>query len=132
MSATYLPDWENRLNETIAKWRSRPFRWDRDCGRWAAACVIAQTGNDPMHELRTQYRTKREAMKLLAKQPMADRLDGMFERVHPAFAQRGDIALTQEHCCGCVLGATALFYFVDGGMIEIPRSEWQAVWAVGR
>lgn len=127
-----LPDWENRLGATIAKWRPRPFRWDRDCARWVAACVIAQTGQDPIRDLRGQYRTKRDALKLLAKGALIERLDGLFPRVHPAMAQRGDIALVQESCLGCVTGGEALFYFAKEGMISIPRYEWSAVWAVGR
>ena len=130
--STLLPDWENRLSETVAEWRSRPFKWSRDCGRWAAACVIAQTGEDPIAELRGRYSTKREAMRLLAEKPMAERLDEIFPRVHPALAQRGDIALVQDSCLGCVTGGEALFYFAEGGMIGIPRAEWVAVWGVGR
>lgn len=125
-----LPNWGNRLAETVAEWRARPFRWDRDCGRWAAACVMAQTGEDPLADLRGQYRTKREALKLLAETPMAERLDGMFPQVHPAMAQRGDIALTQGLCLGCVMGGEALFYFEDG-MTMVPRGEWSGVWGVG-
>lgn len=127
-----LPNWENRLSETIAEWRVRPFRWDRDCARWVSACVIAQTGEDPLRDLRGLYRTKREALLLLAEKPMAERLDERFERVHPAFARRGDIALTQETCLGCVMGGEALFYFAEGGMTMVPRREWSGVWAVGR
>lgn len=127
-----LPDWEQRLSDTIKIWRTRPFRWDRDCGRWAAACVIAQTGEDPLAELRGQYSTKRAALKLLAEKSMYERLDGMFERVEPCFAQRGDIALVQDNCLGCVIGGEALFYFAEGGMTAVPRSDWSAAWKVGR
>ena len=127
-----LPDWENRLSETIAQWQDRPFRWDRDCARWMAAFVIAQTGEDPLADLRGQYSTKREALKLLAEKPMAERLDAVFPRVHPAFAQRGDIALVQESCLGCVLGEDALFFFAEGGMTTVPRAQWDGVWGVGR
>lgn len=127
-----LPDWEERLSDTIRTWRARPFRWDRDCGRWAAACVIAQTGEDPLAELRGQYSTKRQALKLLAEKSMSERLDTMFDRVHPCFAQRGDIALVQESCLGCVIGGEALFYFAGGGMVAVPRADWTAAWKVGR
>lgn len=125
-----VADWENRLAETIALWSGRPFKWSRDCGRWAAACVIATTGVDPIDDLRSEYRTKREALKVLAKKPMVERLDDLFPRVHPAFAMRGDIALTQDNCLGCVIGSEALFYF-EGGMTPIPKAEWQGVWGVG-
>ncbi len=129
---TRRPDWEIRLSATIADWRRRPFRWDSDCARWAAACVIAQTGVDPLAELRGRYRTKREALALLAEKPMVERLDDLFSPVHQAMARRGDIALTQDSCLGCVLGGEALFRSVEHGMTMVPRREWTRVWAVGR
>lgn len=128
---TRLADWDARLSATIMEWRERPFRWNRDCARWMAAFVIAQTGEDPLADLRGKYRTKRQALKLLAEQPMMERLDEVFPRIPAAFARRGDIALTQDSCLGCVVGGEALFFFEDG-MTTVPRSEWQAVWGVGR
>jgi hypothetical protein len=127
-----LPNWENRLAATVAEWRARPFRWDRDCARWAAACVIAQTGEDPLADLRGRYRTKREALQLLAEKPMRDRLDERLPRVHSAFAQRGDVALAQDSCLGVVMGGEALFFSAEGGMIALPRSAWSGAWGVGR
>ncbi len=128
---TRLPDWETRLGETVARWRTRPFRWDRDCARWLADCVIAQTGEDPLEDLRGQYRTKRGALRLLAEKPMAQRLDEKFPRVEPAFARRGDIALMQDSCLGLVLGGEAMAYGEDGRMTMFPRRDWQGVWSVG-
>lgn len=128
-----LPDWESRLAACVAEWRGRTIRWDRDrdCAHWMAAFVIAQTGVDPIADLRGQYRTKREAMAMLTAKPMAARLDARFRRVPRAMARRGDIALTQDHCLGCVLGGEALFFFVEGGMTMVPRREWSGTWAVG-
>lgn len=128
---TRLKDWDARLSATIMEWRERPFRWDRDCARWAAACVIAQTGEDPLSDLRGEYRTKREALKLLATKSMPEYLDERFSRVQPALARRGDIALTQENCLGIVIGGDALFFF-ENGMTLVPRTEWEGVWGVGR
>ncbi|NCP10840.1 MAG: hypothetical protein GW859_02595 [Sphingomonadales bacterium] len=126
-----LPDWEQRLGETVARWRLRTFRWDRDCVRWLADCVIAQTGEDPLAGMRGRYRTKREALRLLAESPLAERLDEKFARIAPAFARRGDIALMQDSALGLVLGGEAMAFGEDGRMTMIPRREWQAVWAVG-
>ncbi|HEY8604732.1 DUF6950 family protein [Tsuneonella suprasediminis] len=126
-----LPNWENRLNETIAQWRDVKFRWDRDCARWAAACIIAVTGDDPIADLRGRYSTKRQAFALLAEKSMEEWVDERLPRIHPAFAQRGDIALVQDSCLGVVIGGEALFYSSDGGMTLMPRSDWQAVWGVG-
>ncbi|MBY8335212.1 DUF6950 family protein [Qipengyuania pacifica] len=128
---TRLADWDGRLSATIMEWRERPFRWDSDCARWVAACVIAQTGEDPLSDLRGQYRTEREALKLLAAKPMPEYLDERFPRVHPAQARRGDIALAQENCLGIVIAGDALF-FVDGVLAPIARAEWQGTWGVGR
>lgn len=127
---TRLPDWESRLGETLARWNARPFRWDRDCARRAAACVIAVTGEDPLADLRGAYRTKHEALRLLAEVPMAERLDLLFPRIHPAFAWRGDIALAQDSCLGVVLGGEASFCS-PAGVELLPRAEWQGVWGVG-
>jgi len=126
-----LPDWETRLHDVLASWRERSFRWDRDCARFMAAFVKAQTGVDPIADLRSQYRTKRAALKILAAKSMEERLDAQFPRIHTAFAQRGDIALVQDMCLGCVIGDSALFFGEDG-MTTLPRSEWQGVWGVGR
>ena len=128
---TRLAAWDAGLSATIMKWRERAFRWDRDCARWASACVIAQTGEDPLADLRGQYRTKRQALKLLAAKPMPEYLDERFPRVHPAQARRGDIALSQESCLGIVIGGDALFFF-ENGMTLVPRAEWDGVWGVGR
>lgn len=129
---TRLIDWEPRLSEAIAKWRDRPFRWDRDCARRMAAYVIAQTGEDPLAGLRGQYRTKREALQLLAAKPMAEFLDERFPRVPAALARRGDIALMQGNCLGLVIGGEAMFCFAERGTIMVPRAEWEGVWGVGR
>ena len=84
-----------------------------------------------MSDLRGQYRTEREALKLLAAKPMPEYLDERFPRVHPAQARRGDIALAQENCLGIVIAGDALF-FVDGVLAPIARAEWQGTWGVGR
>ncbi|MEM9765381.1 MAG: hypothetical protein AAF968_23255 [Pseudomonadota bacterium] len=127
-----LPDWENRLSETLAEWRVRRHRWNADCARYAGAVVIAQTGEDPIADLRGRYRTKREALKLLAEKPMIDRWDERFPRVPAALAQRGDIALIGEHSLGCVIGSEGQFFLPTGEMGLVPRAQWDLVWGVGR
>lgn len=129
---TRLKDWDARLSATIMEWRERPFRWDRDCARRMAAYVIAQTGEDPLAGLRGQYRTKREALQLLAEKSMTEFLDERFPRVPAALARRGDIALVQENCLGLVIGGEAMFCFAEGGSTMVPRAEWEGVWGVGR
>lgn len=126
-----LPDWENRLSDTLADWSTRTFRWDADCARYLAAIVIAITGHDPIADLRGQYRTKREALKLLAEKPMEKRLDERFPRIPIAFAQRGDIALTHEIALGCILGSEAQCFVGNGRMGLVARPDWLGTWAVG-
>ena len=127
-----LPNWENRLALTLAQWRGRQFRWDADCARYLAAVTIAVTGEDPLADLRGQYRTKREALALLSQKPMASWLDDRFPRVPIALAQRGDIALAGDMHLGCVIGGEALFFTETGFLGPTPRSDWQGVWGVGR
>lgn len=126
-----LPDWENRLSATIVQWRRRKFRWDRDCARFAAACAIAVTGEDPLTDLRGAYRSKTAAMKILAGKSMAEHLDERFLRGAPSLARRGDIALMDDNCLGVVLGGEAMFLDPSEGTVMIPRAEWQGVWSVG-
>jgi hypothetical protein len=41
-----IKDWELRLQEVVARVRSRPFSWaEMHCGGFAAACVDAMTGS---------------------------------------------------------------------------------------
>lgn len=127
-----LPDWENRLSATLGEWLLKRFRWHSDCARFAAAITIAQTGHDPLADLRGQYRTLREAMELLAEKPMEARLDERFPRVPVAFAQRGDIPLIGDHALGCVIGSQGQFFMPGGEMGFVPRAEWDHVWGVGR
>lgn len=127
-----LPDWEARLSAVLAEWSTRRFRWDGDCARFAAATVIAVTGEDPLADLRGRYRTRREAMAILEEKPMEARLDAMFPRVPIGLAQRGDIALLDAMALGCVIGGDARGFGPDGVMDLMPRAEWLGAWGVGR
>lgn len=50
---TRLPDWPERLDMAIDAARQRPFEWGaHDCVTFAAACIQAVTGTDPIADLR--------------------------------------------------------------------------------
>ena len=52
-------DWPERLAETVAMARERPFDWgEHDCALFAADCVAAVTGHDPGAWFRGRYSTE--------------------------------------------------------------------------
>lgn len=127
-------DWEARASAEIERWRGVRFAWGkRDCCRFAAAIVRAMTGRDPMRGLRGKSASKRAALRLIAEQPIAQRLDAKFERVPPAFAQRGDIVMT-DGSVGIFWAGAGLFLGAEGeaeGLVSVPRAEFTGVWRVG-
>lgn len=90
-------DWRPRLHKAMAKFDRTPFVWgENDCTHFAAACVEAMTGNNPRARLNVPaYTDKDSAFKTL--QAWAEDLPmllmTMYEPVHPARAQDGDIAI---------------------------------------
>lgn len=94
-----LPDWMVRLDALVLSLLSRPFGWGRnDCCTVAADVVQAVTGCDPMADLRGQYETERQALRILAK---AGGIEAYLnERLGPvvpvACAQVGDIGLCDD------------------------------------
>jgi hypothetical protein len=88
-------DWPRRLDDYLREHERRPFAWgSHDCCTFAACCVEALTGENPMRRYR--YRTERGALRALAR-------DGGLERavavalagreIPPLTAQRGDVVL---------------------------------------
>jgi hypothetical protein len=77
--------------------RERPFAWGQhDCCTWAAECVRALTGRDPLHQLGAAWADEQQAREVLAS------LGGLHAAVcaalgqplaAPTLAQRGDVVL---------------------------------------
>ena len=98
--APRLPDWPSRLQALMQQRGRAPFAWGfNDCFLFAADCARACTGVDPAADLRGRYATEREALRIL--QQIGGTLAALAEtrfgaEIAPAFAQRGDVGLTEQ------------------------------------
>jgi hypothetical protein len=136
--------WRKRLEAVTDEWRREPFRWGtRDCARFAAACVGAVTGLDPVAALTSQnlvYGTPEEALKALkmlgCTRSLAELGDLLFDRVPPSLAQTGDLAqIVNDDAFGSALAVVLgerLLVVTENGLDSRERTEAIAAWAVGR
>lgn len=81
------------LNTVVSEWQNKPFAYGTaDCCLFANACIDAVCGINPAGEWAGKYDTKKGAIKILKKVGGIDtQLDKHFERINPAFTQRGDV-----------------------------------------
>ena len=122
------------LVEMIEARQNAAFRWDGNCCvRFIARGVRAQTGVNPLADLR-RWRTRREALVVADEQGgLIAALDARFERIPPAFAKRGDIGGIEEPLFGVRLmlveGATLV---APGrrGLQRLPRSAMDFAWSI--
>lgn len=131
-----LPDWHPRLTAYLGKITPVAFRMgSQDCALFAAGAVEAMTGHDPAAGFRGTYTDLKTGLKRLkaagfdSHVQIADRL---FERVHPAFAQVGDLALievSEGYALGVVAGEL-LACLNPQGLAWMPRSAAVAAWTV--
>ncbi len=129
-------DWEAALAEYVAARRDWPFAWgEHDCFLFVAGAIAAMTGFDPAVPYRGRYRSMRGSLRVLRKGPgtLENLVDGLFPRVEPAFARRGDVAWYQGGL-GVVLGPFAAFVGEAGGvpgLVRVDRADWEGAWSVG-
>lgn len=136
-----LPNWQGRLLACLAGAEARPFAWGvHDCCLFAADCVAAVTGCDPLADWRGRYHTERSAWRFVRK--FGDGLEAAVEStaarqgwpvVAVAQAQRGDVALavidgwpTIVVCVGAVFAGPS-----STGWVRVPPSVVTKVWRVG-
>lgn len=115
----------------IEDYKTRPFEWgEADCCLFVADALAALYGKDYAAPFRGKYTTEKGAYKLLKKYDgIEGYLDGLFERVPVAFAQRGDIIKVGDTAfsVGIVSGREA--YFMDvNGVKNIPTSKGVIAW----
>jgi hypothetical protein len=117
----------------------RGFRWQRgrDCASFAAACIAAQTGTDPLADL-PRWRTRREALAVARSlDGLQSAMDALLMPIAPALAQRGDIAgviaTGSDRCFGIRLmvveGAT-LVAPEKRGLERLRREEMAFAWSL--
>lgn len=133
-----LPDWPERLSAAIEAASGRPFSWGEwDCVQFAASCVEALTGEDPIAALRAPYASLREAEALLQAHGFEDlgaACDALFgPRRDVKRARRGDLVLCPAEdgaSLGVCLGRLAAFVD-ERGLSFRPVLHCAAAWPVG-
>lgn len=144
-----LDDWQIRFRATIAQWIDKEFVWGQtDCFCFAAACIEAMTGQNPMNSVLANYKSKQGAFRAIAagvksqdgKVYKADGLDGYLRlflgREKPvSMAQRGDIVLCDVNgndCTGVMSedGKRVWVMCSPAGMALVPIQAGVKAWAV--
>jgi len=144
-----VADWTARLHAVIEAASVRPFAWGaHDCCVFAADCVRAITGSDPMAELRGAYDDARGAARLLAERDLRGRLlDALGYPIPVALAQRGDVVIVTHlrivregvvlldetaegrEAAGICLGEKSAFA-AESGLAMLPTLACAAAWRV--
>lgn len=131
---TRLDDWEVRLNDFIEAHQGVEFEWGKtDCGMFAMACVEAVTGE----RIGPAYKSQAGAGRALNRnggsiEALVDKL--LPAREAPAFAQRGDIILTDEDNLAVCMGKFAYVVGEDDeghGLLRVLMHQWKKAWRVG-
>lgn len=131
-----LPDWELRLSDLVGQRLAEPFVWGvNDCVLFAADGIAAMTGIDPVADLRGQWASRGEAVRVIARLgglPAAVAALGL-EPVAPLFAQRGDLVLHRRDgtdalalCLGNQLAGPS-----DSGLLFFGLENGVQAWRVG-
>lgn len=136
---TRLEGWEQRLLRVLEDARTRPYRLgEHDCFRVACAAVEALTGVDRWPEFAGRYRTRREALVLLARHGRTFQEAGNWffgsEAVDVRLARRGDIVCVRtpdgEHHLGVCEGErTAVLG--EQGLLRLPTLAGVCCWRIG-
>lgn len=92
-------NWLPRLSSVISRAQHTPFAWGKhDCCLFACDCAVAIAGIDPAAQYRGRYSTEIGAKRALTKNhgSLEAAFDACFQRIDPAFAQRGDLVLIED------------------------------------
>ena len=92
--------WEQRLYRLTTMAAHAPFEWGaHDCVTFAADCVIAMTGRDPIQDMRGTWSTEigaKRAMLKAGSRDLGDLAADRLEEIPVSMARRGDIVLAGE------------------------------------
>lgn len=131
--------WEGRLQRVLEAARAAPYvLGEHDCFRVACAAVEALTGVDRWPEFSGRYRTKAEALRLIASHGRS--FDEAFtwffggERVDHRLARTGDVLkytdpTGEAHLGVCVGSEVAVLG--EAGLLFVPRQACGPCWRVG-
>lgn len=131
--------WPVRLNAVIGKHRRAPHVWGRsDCIMFAAECVWALTQKFPGEKHFGTYDDETGALRIIAEyggleamiEAALTEAGVEFERIDPAFAQRGDPCLMDDgKSVGICMGAEVLGKTLDG-VESRPLTNARICWAI--
>lgn len=130
-----LPNWPLHLEALLAQRMAAPFAWGRnDCGTFAADCVRAMTGRDPLPAGLRKHATARQAYRAVLRHggyaAIADAALG--PRIAPALATVGDVLLVKvgkADAFAICNGSTALGPSA-AGLISVAVSSATLAWRV--
>lgn len=128
--------WERRLQAVIERWRTVEMSWSRNCAMFAADCVEAVSGVDPIADLRGQIVSAKGCAEALRAG------DGSFasvvsarlgQSINPLLARRGDIVGLQSPglVLGVCVGSRCLF-LDDVGLVSRSLGDVTIAWRVAR
>ncbi|WP_260843343.1 DUF6950 family protein [Sedimenticola selenatireducens] len=133
-----LDGWEKRLMELLQAAHDRPFEWgNHDCALFAAAGVLAITGNDVAADVRGHYSSAKGALKVLKTLGMADLESAtthlLGNPVDTRLAGRGDVVLVETANGPTLAICAGIYAFAPGekGSIAMARHAWRNAWKVG-
>ena len=127
-------DWNQRLHAYVISVRDKEFEYGvHDCCTFAAGCVEAVLGIDPMAEFREQYHSLEQGNEAL--QTIGD--GDLFRTLHKvlgpslpgAGGHKGDVAFF-DCACGIVIGRVAMF-ISEKGYSVVLLSKLQRIFRVG-
>jgi Domain of unknown function (DUF6950) len=133
-----VPDWWDRLKETVARHEGLPWVWgSTDCACFGAACVEAITGHDVLGTLRGAYTSRLTALGRIrghGYHRIPEAVAGFLTKagaveIEPQFAQCGDIELTRGEVI-CVRMPAGFIARREKGELAIamPIRAWAIGW----
>jgi hypothetical protein len=133
-----LEDWELRLFKYTSSVLNRPHKWgEHDCATFAADCVLAETGVDPMADLRGEYGGPLTARRLLNDEgvnTMSELIAKRLPEIEVPFARRGDVVIcldeSGDEFAAVCQGVTAVGPG-ELGLIHVPMKNAIRAFRVG-
>lgn len=117
----------------IESYKAKPFSWgESDCSLFVADAILALRGVDYAEPFRGKYKTQKTAYKALQKYGGIDGyLDGLFDRIPPTMAKRGDIIKVGGDVFSVGICAGVYTWFMDTeGVKNIKTKLGVSAWRV--
>lgn len=141
---TRLPDWQSALERFLDDNQNRPFRYGSwDCCHFTCEAVRIITGTDIISDFRNQYRSRKEALRMIQAVTGSISVQRIAEHVTAAHcmpevpilkAQRGDVALirrARDFSLGLVaLNGREIMTTSRRGLVRIPLALGVRAWQV--